>query len=109
MVRNVLEHSRSEDGAVLAAEHYPADDDRQARVNIGIADCGLGIRLSLSRNFRLESDSEALLTAIKPGTTGALKSTYGGPSDNAGAGLFYTRRLAPLLTVFSALSAGMPC
>jgi hypothetical protein len=94
MVRNVLEHARSPDGAVVAAELYPRSDERQARVSIGIADCGAGIWRSLSRNFpRITSDREAVLTAIKPGTTGAGRSHYG-VTDNAGAGLFYTRRLA---------------
>jgi hypothetical protein len=94
MVRNVLEHSQSPDGGVAAAELYPASDGRQAHVSIGIADCGSGIWRSLSRNFpQIASDREAVLTAMKPGTTGAGRSYYG-TSDNAGAGLFYTRRLA---------------
>jgi hypothetical protein len=94
MVRNVLEHSRSPEGAVVAAELYPASGERQARVSIGIADCGAGIWRSLSRNFpEVTSDREALLIAMRPGTTGAVASYYG-TSDNAGAGLFYTRRLA---------------
>lgn len=94
MVRNVLEHSRAEDGAVVAAELYATSDVRQAHVSIGIADCGSGIWRSLARNFPgIESDREALLTAMKPGTTGAAKSYYG-TTENAGAGLFYTRRLA---------------
>jgi hypothetical protein len=94
MVRNVLEHSRSPDGAVAAAELYPASGGRQAHVSIGIADCGAGIRRSLSLNFPdLASDREALLTALKPGTSGATRGIYG-TTDNAGAGLFFTRRLA---------------
>jgi hypothetical protein len=95
MVRNVLEHSRSPEGAVVAAELYPRTDDRQAHVSIGIADCGAGIWRSLSANFpELDSDRDAVLTAVKPGTTGATRSEYYGTTDNAGAGLFYTRRLA---------------
>lgn len=94
MVRNVLEHAASPDGGVAAAELYPASGERQARVSIGIADCGAGIRRSLSRNFpKIASDREAVLTAVKPGTTGAVRSYYG-TTDNAGAGLFFTRRLA---------------
>jgi hypothetical protein len=94
MVRNVLEHSHSPEGAVIAAELYPASDMRQARVSIGIADCGAGIWRSLARNFpEIASHSEGLLTAVQPGTTGAVASYYG-TTDNAGAGLFYTRRLA---------------
>jgi hypothetical protein len=48
----------------------------------------------LSRNFpELSSDRDALLTALKPGTSGAVRGYYG-TTDNAGAGLFFTRRLA---------------
>jgi hypothetical protein len=95
MVRNVLEHAASPDGAVAAAELYPASEGRQAHVSIGIADCGAGLLRTLSRNFpEIGSDREALLTAIKPGTTGAMRSSYYGTTDNAGAGLFITRRLA---------------
>jgi hypothetical protein len=94
MVRNVLEHSQSPDGAVAAAELYPASETRQAHVSIGIADCGSGIRRSLSRNFPdIQSDRDAVLTALKPGTSGATRGIYG-TADNAGAGLFFTRRLA---------------
>jgi hypothetical protein len=94
MVRNVLEHSRSPDGAVAAAELYQATETRQAHVSIGIADCGSGIRRSLSRNFpEIGSDLDAVLTAMQPGTSGAARGYYG-TTDNAGAGLFFTRRLA---------------
>lgn len=94
MVRNVLEHSRSPDGAVVAAELYPASGARPAHVSIGIADCGTGIWRSLSRNFpQIATHREALVTAVRPGTTGAV-ATYYGMTENAGAGLFYTRRLA---------------
>ena len=81
MVRNVLEHSQSPDGAVAAAELYQATDWRQAHVSIGIADCGSGIRRSLSRNFpEIESDRDAVLTAVKPGTTALCAATTARPT-----------------------------
>ena len=59
MVRNVLEHSRSDDGAVVSAALYPATGERQAHVSIGIADCGIGIRAGLGANFpRLVDDGK---------------------------------------------------
>lgn len=102
MVRNVLEHSRSEVGAVVAAQYYRGARSRRAYVSIGVADAGVGVRASLRHNFpELESDADALLTAIRPGTTGAV-----GRSENAGAGLFFTRNLATSTNGYFALGSG---
>jgi hypothetical protein len=93
MVRNVLEHSRSDDGAIVAAERYPEDADGPSRVSIAVADGGIGIRRSMERNYEVSTDAESILTAVKPGTTGAVPGLYG-TTENAGAGLFFTRRMA---------------
>lgn len=93
MVRNVMEHSRSDDGAIVAAELYPAGEGARARVSIAVADAGIGIRPSIGRNYEVPTDAEAILTAVKPGTTGAERGRYGA-TENAGAGLFFTRRMA---------------
>jgi hypothetical protein len=93
MVRNVMEHSRSDDGAIVAAELYSDPDDGPARVSIAVADGGMGIRSSIERNYDVASDADGILTAVKPGTTGAARGRYGA-TENAGAGLFFTRRMA---------------
>jgi hypothetical protein len=89
----VMEHSRSDDGAIVAAELYPEDADGPSRVSIAVADGGIGIRRSIERNYEVSTDAESILTAIKPGTTGAVPGLYG-TTENAGAGLFFTRRMA---------------
>jgi len=87
-IRNVLEHSGGAP-AFACAQYY-----RQAnRVSIGVADCGIGIRKSLSRNYELTSDVHAIMEAMKPGVTGAPRGMYG-TVDNAGAGLFFTKSIA---------------
>ncbi len=94
MVRNVLEHARSEDGAVVCAQFYSGESTGRSYVSVGIADTGRGIRSSLATNYPdLADDRQAVLKAIEPGVTGAVLGVYGS-ATNAGAGLFFTRRLA---------------
>lgn len=102
MVRNVLEHSRTQVGAVVAAQFYRGLRGDRSYVSIGIADAGIGIRSSLRHNYPdIDSDTDALLTAIRPGTTGAV-----GRSENAGAGLFFTRNLATSTNGYFAIGSG---
>lgn len=102
MVRNVLEHSRTDVGAVIAAQYYRGERGDRPYVSIGIADAGIGVRSSLRHNYPdLGSDGDGLLTAIRPGTTGAV-----GRSENAGAGLFFTRGLASSTNGYFAVGSG---
>jgi hypothetical protein len=105
MVGNVLEHSQASGGAVVAAQLYSGDRARRRYVSIGVADFGIGVRTSLSANFQLSTDTEAVVTAIRPGTTGAIRGLYGAP-DNAGAGLFFTHSLARATGAYFALGSG---
>jgi hypothetical protein len=106
MVRNVLEHSASPEGAVVAAQYYRGARANRPYVSIGVADCGLGVYRTLIRNYpNLETDSDAVLTALQPGTTGATGGVYGA-SDNAGAGLFFTRSLSAATGGYFALASG---
>lgn len=93
LIRNVLEHSASPEGAYVCAQRYSKKEPR--RVSIAVADCGLGIQQHLGREYpkALEDSLEALRLAMQPGVTGAQRGVYGSP-DNAGAGLFITRAIA---------------
>jgi len=95
MIRNVREHSDSRHGAVVCAQYYTGERaGGRPYVSVGVADTGRGVRESLRWNYpEVDDDRKAVLAAIKPGITGAVPTQYG-HSNNAGAGLFYTRRRA---------------
>jgi anti-sigma regulatory factor (Ser/Thr protein kinase) len=96
LLRNVLEHSGSPEGAFVCANRYTGKNTRFPRVTLAVADCGQGIASHLSRSYKeaAEDDSAALGLALRYGVTGALPGVYGGTPDNAGAGLFVTRSIA---------------
>ncbi len=93
LLRNVIEHSGSPDGAFVCAHRFTSSEPR--RVTIAVADCGLGIARHLGRvHPEVQNDDLlALGLAMRPGVTGALSGPYGTP-NNAGAGLFITRSIA---------------
>lgn len=105
MVRNTLEHSESESGAVVAAQLYAGKRSRRRYVSIGIADTGVGVRETISRNYVVNSHEEAILKAIQPGVTGAVQGEFGS-SENAGAGLFITRRVAAATNGYFGIASG---
>jgi hypothetical protein len=93
LIRNVLEHSGSAEGAFVCAHRYTKK--KPHRVTIAVADCGQGVAAHLGQVHpdALQNDSVALGLAMRPGITGARPGIYGTP-DNAGAGLFITRSIA---------------
>jgi anti-sigma regulatory factor (Ser/Thr protein kinase) len=93
LLRNVLEHSGSPEGAFVCAHRYVGKGPK--RVTIAVSDCGQGIAAHLGNNFpeALTDDRIAVGLAMRPGVTGAVKGLYGTP-ENAGAGLFITRSIA---------------
>lgn len=93
LLRNVLEHSGSPDGAFVCAHRFAEKEPH--RVTIAVADCGQGIPAHLGRVYpdAAIDSGVALGLAMRPGITGAVTGPYGTP-DNAGAGLFITRSIA---------------
>lgn len=89
LIRNVLEHSRSKNGAFACAQYHP----QKEYVSIGVADAGIGVKQALSTKFETEDDEEALLLALRPGVSGAM-APMGHPAENAGLGLFVTKSIA---------------
>ena len=89
LLRNVLEHSYSKDGAVVAAQYY----NRSNKVSLAICDTGIGIWKSISRSWTPRNDVEAINLALSPGISGTTRKE-GGTFENAGAGLFYVRSIA---------------
>lgn len=88
LVRNVLEHSASPAGALAAAQVT-----KKGRLLVAVADSGVGVRKSLSRSHRVDTDRAAVELAFRPGVTGTT-SRYGGNDTNGGAGLFFMKAMA---------------
>ncbi len=89
LVRNVLEHASSPVGALVCAQYYK----KTARLSVGVADRGIGIRASISRSHPSKSALGAIQLALRPGITGTT-SRFGGNEYNAGAGLFLVKSIA---------------
>ena len=94
IVRNVIEHSKSNQFGVCA-QYWPS----YGSVELAILDRGIGIRNGLSSNpyLEIENDREALNLCLMPGVSGkAYKGSRRNPHDvwaNSGYGLYMTSRL----------------
>ncbi len=101
LVRNVHEHSSSQEGAFLCAQYYK-DSNKLA---LGVADAGVGIRTALGLSYPTPDDLAAILLALRPGVTGTT-TRLGGGEDNAGAGLFFTKSIAAAGNTFMCVYSG---
>jgi anti-sigma regulatory factor (Ser/Thr protein kinase) len=100
LVRNVLEHSYSENGAIVCAQYYT----QQNKIRIGVVDIGIGIKSSL-KNYTPKNDLQAISLALQPGITGTT-TKIGGSEQNAGAGLFFIKSLIKLSREFFLIYSG---
>ncbi|MEI7749816.1 MAG: hypothetical protein WCJ25_02330 [Candidatus Moraniibacteriota bacterium] len=91
LIRNVLEHSGSKEGAIVAAQYYKKSNT----IRIGICDSGIGIKRSLQKYWstHAQTDLDAIKWALVPGISGTT-AREGGTEDNAGAGLFFIKSIA---------------
>lgn len=89
LVRNVLEHSRSKNGAILCAQYYKKTNI----IRIGIVDTGVGIKKTINYSHPAQTDLKAIQLALTPGITGTTLRE-GGTERNAGAGLFFIKSIA---------------
>lgn len=101
LIRNVLEHSLSKDGAIVCAQYYKKSNT----IRIGIADTGIGIWKSINQSYKPKNDVEALGMALTPGITGTT-IREGGTERNAGAGLFFIKSIASVNNDFFAIYSG---
>lgn len=101
LVRNVLEHSASSQGAIVAAQYYKKTN----RISLGIVDTGVGIKRTINQSHSAWTDAEALRLALTPGVTGTT-SREGGTINNAGAGLFFIKSIAATNHDFFMLYSG---
>jgi len=101
LVRNVLEHSFSQNGAIVAAQYYKKTN----RVSIGICDTGIGVWKSLQTYWHPKNDIEAIKLALTPGITGTTRRE-GGTAENAGAGLFFIKSIAKITRNYFVMYSG---
>ena len=101
LVRNVLEHSQSKQGAILSAQYY----QKSNTIRIGIVDTGVGIKETINQSHSAATDLKAIQLALTPGITGTTR-LEGGTEFNAGAGLFFTKSIAKVNRDFFMISSG---
>lgn len=101
LVRNVLEHSKSQVGAIVCAQYFKNTN----RIAIGVADRGISVRLAINKSYKAQNDTEALQLAMRPGITGTT-TKIGGTEYNAGAGLFFTKSIAKVSKDFFLIYSG---
>lgn len=103
LLRNVLEHAQSPDGAIVAAQYSSASNI----IRIGICDTGIGIRNSLAPTWPLRSktDLDAIKWALVPGVSGTTINISGN-DINGGAGLFITKSISMLTRGYFVLYSG---
>lgn len=101
LVRNVLEHSKSEMGAIVCAQYY----SKSNTMRIGIVDRGIGIKNTISAFYPVKNDLDAIVLALTPGVTGTTRK-IGGTEQNAGAGLFFIKSIAKVNRDFFLIYSG---
>jgi len=89
LVRNVLEHAFTNQGAIVAAQYFKKTNT----IRIGIVDTGIGIQASIRGSHAVADDLAAIKLALTPGVTGTTRRP-GGSEQNAGAGLFFIKTIA---------------
>jgi hypothetical protein len=96
IIRNVIEHSQSED-FWYCAQYWPS----RGEAEIALIDCGIGLRTSLSMNPNLQpllvDDKAAIKYALWPGASGkrhaGMPSNPNDPWQNSGYGLYMNYRI----------------
>ena len=100
LIRNVLEHSYSGNGAVVVAQYYKESN----RISFAICDTGIGLWKSM-QIWRPRTDKKAMQLALTPGVSGTTLRE-GGTADNAGAGLFFIKSIAKISRGYFAIMSG---
>jgi anti-sigma regulatory factor (Ser/Thr protein kinase) len=101
LIRNVLEHSLSRQGAIVSAQYY----SKSNTVRVGIVDTGVGIWQTINQAHNPKNDLEAIRLALIPGITGTTNKE-GGTEYNAGAGLFFIKSMATVNQDFFVIYSG---
>jgi anti-sigma regulatory factor (Ser/Thr protein kinase) len=101
LVRNALEHARSDIGAIVSAQYYKKSNT----IRVGIADTGIGVKKTITLAHTAHTHLDALRLALTPGITGMTRRE-GGTELNAGAGLFFIKSIARVNRDFFMIYSG---
>ncbi len=101
LIRNVIEHSESRNGAFVAVQYVAAKE----KLSIGICDTGVGLRASLERHHAPVDDLDAIRLALTPGVSGTT-AREGGTGDNAGAGLYIVKSISKITRNYFVVYSG---
>lgn len=103
LLRNVLEHAYSDNGAIVAAQY----SKKSKTIRIGICDTGIGVRKSIASTWpgHAKSDLDSILWALVPGVSGATVNVSGN-DVNGGAGLFITKSISMLTRNYFVIYSG---
>ncbi|MBI4818421.1 MAG: sensor histidine kinase [Deltaproteobacteria bacterium] len=99
LLRNVVQHSRDKQGAVVGAQLMSKGREkyREEVIQVAVADNGIGIFASIKgMHEELKDPSSALVKAIEPHVSGAFPEDQEGTDTNAGLGLFFVAEMAKL-------------
>jgi hypothetical protein len=96
LLRNVLQHSGDELGAVVAAQGMGVAQHRtRPMIQLAVADAGIGIPRSLYRAHpHLADYRQALERALLPHISGTFEEGLTGSFENAGLGLYMISEMA---------------
>lgn len=101
LIRNVIEHSESQNGAFVAVQYVAA----KQKLSVGICDTGIGLRASLERFHAPVDDLDAIRLALMPGVSGTT-AREGGTGDNAGAGLYIVKSISKITRNYFVIYSG---
>lgn len=101
LIRNVLEHSRAGEGAIVCAQYFKKSN----KIAIGVADVGIGLKDSIRQSYPITDDLTAIKLSLTPGITGTTKKP-GGTAQNAGLGLFLIKSIAYINSDFFTIISG---
>lgn len=108
LLRNVIQHSEDLLGGVVGAQLNDRGRHADKPVyQVAVADCGRGVRASLSRTHTdVFDDDVALEQALWPYHSGAFSPGQSGGEENAGLGLFYISEMAKALSGRMLIASG---
>jgi hypothetical protein len=90
MMSNVVSHANSQIGGFITAQYYP----QKNKVQVIIIDNGIGLQASLSQNYHLNNEEDAIQKAMEKEVTGSNPfASYNNVQKHAGLGLFFLSKI----------------